>query len=63
MIEFLGDKEKLTCLKLMLIKIAAMLNEDEVYSKDMAFNDVMKIIQKIELFDKPILDIMTDSIL
>lgn len=52
-IEYLQLKEQYTQLKLMLIKIAAMLNEDEVYNKEKAFQDVMKLIQKIEEYDVP----------
>jgi hypothetical protein len=63
MIDYLGSKESYTHLKLMLVKIAAMLNEDVVYTREMAFNDVLKVIQKIEHYDTPIEADVTNSIL
>jgi hypothetical protein len=53
LIEFFQTKEDFTRIKLMLIKIAAMLNEDENYSKKEAFEDIMDAIEAIEQFDVP----------
>jgi hypothetical protein len=51
-VEYLSKKEQLTRIKLNLIKTAAMLKEDEVYTKDNAFRDIMKIIWEFEEFDE-----------
>jgi hypothetical protein len=50
-IEFLSEKEQITRIKLMLIKTAAMLNEDEVYTKENAFQDIMKVLWELEELD------------
>jgi GTP-binding protein EngB required for normal cell division len=53
LIEYFQTKEDLTRLKLMLIKIAAMLNEDKKYSKNDAFEDILNMIEVIEENDVP----------
>jgi hypothetical protein len=51
-VEYLSKKEQLTRIKLNLIKTAAMLKEDEVYTKENAFEDIMKILWEFEEFDE-----------
>jgi hypothetical protein len=51
-IDFLSKKEQITRIKLKLIKTAAMLNEDEIYTKEMAFQDLLKVIWELEEFDE-----------
>lgn len=59
-IDFFRTKEDLTHIKLKLIKIAALLNEDENYSKGEAYNDLLKAIKLIEDVDVPIKHILED---
>jgi hypothetical protein len=61
LIEYFQTKEDLTRVKLMLIKIAAMLYEDEKYSKEVAFEDIMNVIQVIEDQDIPVKNIMNNK--
>jgi hypothetical protein len=51
-VEYLSKKEQLTRIKLKLIKTAAMLKEDEIYTKENAFQDIMKILWEFEEFDE-----------
>jgi hypothetical protein len=56
LIDYFQTKEEYTELKLDLIKIAAMLNEDEEYQKEDALKDVLAVVEKIEEFDVQIKD-------
>jgi hypothetical protein len=51
-VEYLSKKEQLTRIKLNLIKTTAMLKEDEVYTKENAFQDLLKVIWEFEDFDE-----------
>jgi hypothetical protein len=51
-VEYLSKKEQLTRIKLNLIKTAAMLKEDEIYTKENAFQDILKILWEFEEFDE-----------
>lgn len=61
MVDFTTEKESYTRLKLMLIKIAAMLNEDRAYTREKAFYDIMKAIIQLEESDIRIKDILRNS--
>lgn len=53
-IDHFQTKEDMTIIKLKLIKIAAMINEDEGYSKEKVFEDILAVIEEIEELDVPI---------
>lgn len=53
LIYYFQSKEDFTRIKLMLIKIAAMLNEDKNYSKNDSFEDIMNLIEVIEENEVP----------
>jgi hypothetical protein len=50
-VDYLSKKEQITRIKLKLIKTAAMLNEDEVYTKENAYDDVMMVLCEVEELD------------
>jgi hypothetical protein len=56
LINYFQTQEEYTELKLDLIKIAALLNEDEEYHKKDALKDVLAVIEKIEEFDIQVKD-------
>jgi len=61
MIDFTSEKESYTHLKLMLIKIASMLNEDIAYTRETAFYDILKVIKHLEEYDKEINYVLKSS--
>jgi hypothetical protein len=51
MAEFLSRKEHVNRLKVKLIKIAAMLNEDEIYKREDAYYDILNAIDYLDEMD------------